>query len=125
MNMSYVKFWIIVIPHNIFIHFTTYCLLYFKRSHILFQVFSFIFYIVAFVNYVKNGCPLVRYERKLISKYDKNKYIGPLTPIYYLSNYVQKKDIYNIEGYLETNKIISKIFFLVTFIYVSTKLIIS
>lgn len=115
----------IVIPHNIFIHFTTYCLFNYKRGHILFQVFSFTFYIVSLVNYIKNGCPLVRYERQLISKYDKNKYIGPLTPIYYLLNYVQKKDIYNIEGYLETNKIISKIFFLITFIYVSTKLIIS
>ena len=34
------------------------------------------------------------YKHSLI-KYDKNKYIGPLTPIYYLSNYVQKKDIYD------------------------------
>ena len=125
MNFSYIKFWIIVIPHNIFIHFTTYCLFNYKRNHILFQIFSFIFYIVVIVNYVKNGCPLVRYERKLLSKEDKNKYIGPLTPVYYLLNICYLKNNFDIKNYFEVNKIVTKIFFLITFFYVSTKLIIN
>ena len=124
MNTSYLLFWIIVITHNLLIHYTAFCLYFYPKNSYPFIVFSFIFYNVTLFNFMFNGCPLIRYERKLLSKNDSLKYLGPLTPIFYLYNYLFNKNKLVIINFKDTNIILSKTFFIFTFGYVITKIII-
>ena len=71
-----------------------------------------------------NGCPLIRYERRLLSKNDSLKYLGPLSPLFYLYNYLFNKNKLVIINFKDTNIILSKTFFIFTFGYVITKIII-